>query len=124
MKSSADDKSLFSDSEYNHIADCSEHLGIAAVWHEISAHQNPPEWRARFPSFAAKKEGFFWMLRRLLADDRVFFVSKLGNEPLTASSDELLSELENVFPRNEAELDHGIWFYMDDCPFGVDWRHH
>jgi len=76
-----------------------------------------------FANFDERREAFFWVLRRLLEEGRIKLVNMRTHIPLEGSVDGQIQRFRDVFPKNDAEMDSGIWFLLEGCPGGSAWLH-
>ncbi|MBW7984637.1 DUF596 domain-containing protein [Enterobacillus tribolii] len=69
--------------------------------------------------YDARTKYFFWLLERLLKEGRIR-LAKHGKF-LEGSVDEQLERFRQTFPKTEAEMEDGIWFFDEECPGGAVW---
>ena len=73
-------------------------------------------------SYKDRKGYFFDYLHRLLSDGKAKFGAH--GEFLSGSIEEQLSMLDNIFPKDQEQMEDGsydgLWF-LSCCPFGIVW---
>ncbi|MDL9998622.1 DUF596 domain-containing protein [Variovorax sp. J22P240] len=75
------------------------------------------------PSFGERREAFFCILRRLLVEKKIKLVHMYTKIPMSGSYEEQVELFSELFPKNEEEMDNGVWFLMRECPGGAVWLH-
>jgi hypothetical protein len=73
-------------------------------------------------TFAKRREIFFYALRKMLEDGHIKLVSLWSGPSLEGSIDEQLQLYRDAFPKNDIEMDNGLWFLKaEECPAGACW---
>ncbi|UIX81025.1 DUF596 domain-containing protein [Xylella fastidiosa] len=88
-------------------------LGVGHVY-GVSAAQVDPA------SFEERKKDFLFLIGKLLDEGRL----KLGNrkgEFFTGTTLELVQMFRSCFPASDEDMEAGIWFVIDECPFVAVW---
>ncbi|MDD0946097.1 DUF596 domain-containing protein, partial [Xylella fastidiosa] len=73
-------------------------------------------------SFEERKNDFLFLIGKLVDEGLL----KLGNrkgEFFTGTAAELVEMFRSCFPSSDEELETGIWFLIDECPFVAVWVH-
>jgi len=102
-----------SDVRYEELVSWSEGQELPAFWAYL---------RADFVDFGDRREAFLWILRRLLEEQRVELVNLQTHEALAGTIDQQIIRFKAAFPKNEEEMNNGIWFFTEACPGGAAWR--
>lgn len=105
---------MLSEHEYEEIWQAAEARPLSAVW-----SYSEPEDGQHPVTFHQRREIFFWLLEHLLKEGRIK-LAKHG-QLLKGSIDEQLDCFSRVFPKTEAEMEDGIWFFDEVCPGGAVW---
>lgn len=99
--------------EFERLCCWCEDQELTAVWGWVSNLER---------AFSRARDSFLWALRRLLEERRIELVNMHTHEPLTGSIEEQVQRFSDAFPKNEAEMNNGIWFFTEACPGGAVWR--
>lgn len=102
---------MLADDRYAFIVSHVEGMALNALWLYVKDESD---------TFPGRKKILLWALERLLDDGLIAF-GKYGNT-LELSSEEIVTQFERALPKDEADLDDGIWFFTDACPAGIGWR--
>ena len=105
---------VISDSYFHELAGDCEDRDLDAVWRWL---------RSDATTFEETREAFFAVLQRLVEEEKM----KLGDVKLQALASgtihEQLSRFRGAFPASDREMEDGVWFFSDACPFGPTWIH-
>ncbi|HDX8940905.1 DUF596 domain-containing protein [Klebsiella michiganensis] len=103
-----------SDREYHELVDAAE----GRILDAILCYSVPENAPADF-SFDDRREIFLWVLARLLKEGRIR-LAKHG-QFLDGTIEEQVELFRKVFPKTEAEVNDGLWFFDEKCPAGAVW---
>ena len=93
-------------------ADC-EDRDLNAVW----------KWlRPDCKDFEEAREAFFIVLRRLVVEGHVQLIEMDSDRPMVGTVDEQLEQFRKVFPKDDVEMHHALWFFDPNCPGGCNWK--
>lgn len=105
---------MLSDYEYREVWMAAETRPLTAIW----SYSEPESSNGQI-TFSERKNYFFWLLERLLREDRIK-LAKHGKF-LEGTVDEQVERFRQAFPATEAEMEDGIWFFDEACPGGAVW---
>lgn len=106
---------LLTEKQFKELCLAAEGRNLGAVFSYSEPEEPPP---LDF-SFEERKNIFLWVLTRLLKEGRIK-LAKHGKF-LEGSIEEQVERFRQVFPRTEAEMVDGIWFFDEICPGGAVW---
>lgn len=75
-----------------------------------------------FKEFSLCRDAFFWIVKRWLEDGVIKLENMRSHVPMTGSIDEQISQFRQSFPKTEAEMEGGLWFFDVACPVGSTWQ--
>ena len=104
---------VISDSYFHELAGDCEDRDLDAVWRWL---------KPDCIDFEETREAFFIVLRRLLQEKHIRIQDFQTHQPLTGTIDEQVDQFRNTFPKNEAEMEDGFWFFDANCPGGCNWK--
>jgi hypothetical protein len=107
-------KNPITEARYNEILSWSEDKELTSFWSYLEQD---------FPEFNARRDAFFWVLRRALMDKKIVLINMQSHAPLSGSIDELLNLFRASFPKDITEMNRGMWFFSEFCPGGSAWQH-
>lgn len=113
---------MLSNEQYEFIAEGCEDMDLDALWDYFSVPFGCELLRHDLEYFEERKEGFLWVIERLMVEKKIILVDLKNHAPLSGSIKEQVQLFMDRFPGNDQEMDNGIWFFMDDCPGGCNWR--
>ncbi|MEK9496426.1 DUF596 domain-containing protein [Photorhabdus sp. P32] len=106
---------MLTEKQYQELWMAAEGQTLGAVLYYSIPTEPPPD---NF-SFEERTQIFFWVLERLMKDEHLK-LAKYGKF-LEGTVDEQLERFRQVFPKTEAEMEDGIWFFDEICPGGAVW---
>jgi hypothetical protein len=72
--------------------------------------------------FTERRDIFFYVLEKMLNEGRIKLVTLWTGTSLSGSVSEQLKLYRHAFPKNDVEMDHGLWFLKKElCPGGARW---
>ena len=72
-------------------------------------------------TFELRREAFLWLVKRLIEDSYIQLINKTTNLPIGISIDKAIDVFREAFPSNDEDMENGLWFFYDDCPYGCRW---
>ncbi|AWH87075.1 DUF596 domain-containing protein [Limnobaculum parvum] len=111
---------MVTDDESRILIEYAETQALNGLWAYIapiilpSIHADSDEY-----PFLERKEIFFWFLEKLLQEGRVKLAKK--GVFLKGTVAEQIERFRQAFPKTEAEMDDGLWFFDETCPGGAVW---
>ena len=104
--------------EYLYLRNDFNGLHLGSIWCALDADNLDKQ----DITFAERKECFFDYILRLFIDGKAKFGAH--GEFLSGTIEEQLSMLNDIFPRDQEEMEDGsidgLWF-LSCCPFGIVW---
>nr|WP_247313697.1 DUF596 domain-containing protein [Ralstonia pseudosolanacearum] len=108
--------------QYNFIVEGCEGMELDAIWDYFSVPFGTKFMPHDLESFDSRREGFLWVVERLVDEGRVILVDVSNHVPLEGCARLQIERFRQAFPKNDAEMDRGLWFFSADCPGGVAWQ--
>lgn len=102
-----------SEARYQEIAFYCEGQELYHIWHDLIGD---------VADFGERREALLWVVHRLLEDGRVDLVNMHTHVPLGGAFEDQIDRLRQAFPKDDTEMNNGIWFFTDACPGGSAWR--
>ena len=98
---------------FQELASHCEDMELNSVWWWL---------RSDNTTFEEAREAFFIVLRRLLEEGHIQLIGMQSDLPMEGTIDEQIDQFRKVFPKNDAEMDGGLWFFDPQCPGGCNWK--
>lgn len=114
---------MVTDEQYLVIAEGCEDMELSAIWDYFAMPLGTKFLPHPYESFESRREAFLWVVKRLLEEGRIKLVNMRSHVPVEGTVEEQVQRLREAFPKNEAEIDNGLWFYSEECPGGSAWQH-
>jgi hypothetical protein len=111
------------DADYEWIAEGCEDMELDSIWDYFSEPGGTVYLKHSFFAFDSRREALLWVMKRLLEEGRIKLVKMGSQAPLEGSIDEQIQRFRDAFPKNDAEMDKGLWFFSEGCPGGSAWQH-
>lgn len=113
---------MLTEEQYNFIADGCEDMELDAIWDYFSVPFGSKFMPHRLDSFESRREGFLWVVGRLLQEGRIVLLDQSTRTPLPGDSLSQVELLRHAFPKEDAAMDGGLWFFSQSCPGGAAWN--
>nr|WP_080727810.1 DUF596 domain-containing protein [Ralstonia solanacearum] len=104
------------------IAEGCEGMGLDAIWDYFSVPCGTKFMPHDLESFDSRREGFLWVIERLIDEGRIVLVDMNSHAPLEGASKLQIERFRSTFPKSDDGMDGGLWFFSADCPGGVAWQ--
>jgi hypothetical protein len=104
---------MLDDERYDLIVGNIEDMELDALWWYLKDDSD---------TLAERAEMFFWVLHRLLLEKRIRLVHMHTRIPMEGNLEEQIENYRKAFPKNDAEMNDGIWFFTEACPGGSVWQ--
>ncbi|MCT7329675.1 DUF596 domain-containing protein [Ralstonia mojiangensis] len=99
---------MLSNERYKFIIDRAIGMALDAVWLYLEDDST---------SYEDRKQKFLWILARMATDGLVLF-AKNG---VIFEPRKVAEEFKVSFPKNDEDLNNGVWFFTEPCPAGIGW---
>ncbi|WP_082079828.1 DUF596 domain-containing protein [Cupriavidus basilensis] len=113
---------MLSNAQYEFIAEGCEDMELDSIWDYFSSPFGSKFLPHRLQSFEERRDGFLWVLNRLLYEKRIILVDLTTHASLLGSAEAQVYLFRKAFPSNDAEMDGGLWFFSPACPGGASWQ--
>lgn len=100
-----------------------EGMGLDAIWAFFEKPFGTKSLSLPYESFVDRREAFLWVLRMLLEDGRINLIQLNTNVPMPGGINEQIEVLRKAFPKDDFEIDSGLWFLKEICPVALAWQH-
>jgi hypothetical protein len=104
---------MISQQRYEFVKDHIEDIELDALWLYTEDDAK---------NFDERRAIFFFILKRLLEEGRVRLLKVCAGPEWPGSIDEQIERFGQIFPKDEATMEDGKWFYKA-CPVGSAWQH-
>jgi hypothetical protein len=98
---------------FEELASHCEDMELNSVWWWV---------RSDSAAFDEAREAFLIVLRRLLDDGHIKLIGMQSDRPMEGSIEEQVDQFRKAFPKNDAEMEEGLWFFAPGCPGGCNWK--
>ncbi|MEJ8820416.1 DUF596 domain-containing protein [Variovorax humicola] len=115
---------MLTNEQFIFVAEGCEGMELDAVWDYFAKPFGTRFLVHGHASFHARREAFLWVLRRLLDEHRIELVNMQTHKPIGGTVDEQVNRFRSAFPKDDAEMNNGIWFFTEACPGGSAWKPH
>ena len=113
---------MLTDEQFSFVADGCDGMELDAVWDYFLKPNGSKYLQHRHSSFGDRREAFLWTLRRLLEERRIELVDIKTHVRMIGTIDEQVDHFRWAFPKDDSEMNNGVWFLTDACPGGSAWR--
>ncbi|MBX3756624.1 MAG: DUF596 domain-containing protein [Ralstonia sp.] len=113
---------MLTEDQYNFIAGGCEGMELDAIWDYFSVPFGSKFMPHQLDSFESRREGFLWVVGRLLNEGQIVLVDQRTRSPLPRDSGSQVALLRRSFPKEDAAMDGGLWLLSTSCPGGAAWK--
>ncbi|WP_199032042.1 DUF596 domain-containing protein [Ralstonia sp. ASV6] len=114
---------MLTDEQYVYIVEGAEDMELDAIWDYFAHPFGTRRLSHKLESFTSRRDGFLWVVERLLKEKRIVLVDIRTHTPLVGSIESQIKGFRAAFPADDAGMDNGLWFFSPECPGGSAWQH-
>jgi hypothetical protein len=112
---------MLTDEQFKFIVEGCEGMELDAIWDYFEKPLGTKKLRHNFVTFDQRREAFLWVLRRLIEENRISLVNMKTHLAVSGSVDQQVDLFRIYFPKNDTEMNGGVWFFSEFCPGGSAW---